>query len=212
MRYLIVGGGLLIAGPWFGVCLVIWQDRLAMWLTALPVWLVVSSLIAIWLHLPMVQHERQSHITDIERLKTDAHQLRQARLSQTERDPISVDAEAERRYRWHRFWSDCLQYAAECNSFAYRGCFENVLDHKAWRAGFADPLVRARWLEPVQSSIKTKPMPEWTATRMLRELAAGTPPPYPDGEPPEWKQTSRENTQKHSENTSSVFATDVREH
>ena len=201
MRYLIVGGGLLIAGPWFGVALVIWQDRPAIWLTALPVWLVVSSLIAVWLHLPMVQHEQEIHRTEIERLKTQAHHLQQERKPQAERESLSVDAEAERQYRWHRFWSDCLQYAAERNSFAYRGCFENVLDYQAWRIGFADPMVHARWIEPIQSSIKTKPMPEWTATRMLRELAAGTPPPYPAGEPPEWKQTSRENTANVSRNT-----------
>jgi len=208
MRVIIIGGGLLVAGCWFGVAVVGWQDAPIIWLTALPAGLVASTLIAIYLHLPQVQHERQSHLTDIERLKTDAHQQRQARLPKSERDPISVDAEAERYYRWHRFWSDCLQYAAECNSFAYRGCFENAMDYQAWRVGFADPLVRARWIEPIQSSIKTKPMPGWTATRMLRELAAGTPPPYPDGEPPEWKQTAVQNTQKHSENTQTVFATD----
>src|SRR3990172_816072 len=208
MRVIIIGGGLLVAGCWFGVALVGWQDAPVIWLTALPAGLVASTLIAIYLHLPMVQHEQEIHRTEIERLKTQAHHLQQERIPQSQRDPISVDAEAERQYRWHRFWSDCLQYAAECNSFAYRGCFENVLDYQAWRAGFADPLVRARWVEPIQSSIKTKPMPEWTATRMLRELGAGTPPPYPDGEPPDWKQTSRENTQKHSENTSTVFATD----
>src|SRR3989304_8050699 len=87
MRYLIFGGGLLIAGPWFGVALVIWQDRPAIWLTALPVWLVVSSLIAVWLHLPMVQHEQEIHRTEIERLKTQAHHLQQERKPQAERDP-----------------------------------------------------------------------------------------------------------------------------
>ena len=208
MRYPIIAGGLLFAGVWFGIALVGWQTSPVIWMTALPVWIVTSSLIAIWLYWPMVRHEREIHHTEIERLKTQAHHLQQERIPQSQREPLSLDAEAERRYRWHRFWSDCLQYAAECNSFAYRGCFENVLDYQSWRVGFADPLVRARWIEPVQSSIKTKPMPEWTATRMLRELAAGSPPPYPTGEPPEWKQTASQNTSKRSENTSQVFATD----
>lgn len=209
MRYLIIGGGFAVSGCWFGVALVAWQDNPIMWLTAIPAWIVTSSLIAIWLHWPQVQHEREIHHTEIERLKTDAYQLRQQRIPLAEREPLSVDAEAERQFRWHRFWSACLQYAAECNSFAYRGCFENILAYQDWRAGFADPLVRARWLEPIQSSVKTRPMPEWTATRMLSALASGTPPPYPDNEPPEWKQTVTENTAKHSENTSTVFATDI---
>lgn len=209
MRIIIIAGGLLVAGVWFGVCLVIWQEVSVIWLTALPAGLIASMLIAIYLHLPLVQHERQIHLTEIERQKTDAYHLQQARIPQSQREPLSVDAEAERQFRWHRFWSACLQYAAECNSFAYRGCFENILAYQDWRSGFADPLVRARWLEPIQSSIKTKPMPEWTATRMLAALSAGNPPPYPGGEPPEWKQTVSENTQKHSENTSSVFATDI---
>src|SRR3972149_7720058 len=148
MRVIIIGGGLLVAGFWFGVALVGWQDAPVIWLTALPAGLVASTLIAIYLHLPMVQHEQEIHRTEIERLKTQAHHLQQERIPQSQRDPIAADAEAERRYRWHRFWSDCLQYAAECNSFAYRDCFEKVMRWEDWRYQFGAPLVKARWLEP----------------------------------------------------------------
>lgn len=200
MRYLIIGGGLLIAGPWFCIAIIGWQTQPIIWLTALPAWAVTSSLIAIYLHWPAVQHERQIHLTEIERQKTDAYRLAQERKPKAERDPVSVDAEAERQYRWHRFWGRCVQYAIENgNSFSYRGCFENILDYPGWRVAFADPLVRARWLDPVQKSIRTVPGEGWTGVRMLAELSAGKPPPYPGGEPPEWKQTGAENTTKHGE-------------
>lgn len=211
MRVIIWSGGLLFGGLVLGVCLVAWQQTPIIWLLSIPAGIVSGTLIAIVLHWPAVQHERQIHLTEIERQKTSAYHLAQERIPQAQREPLSVDAEAERHYRWHRFWAQCLQYAAENgDTFSWRNCFERILpEHSDWRYLFAGPLVKAGWLEPVQASIKTKPMPGWTATRMLTELSAGTPPPYPNGEPPSWKQTGAENTQKHSENTSTVFATDI---
>ena len=199
MRYASFGLGAVITGLYLCIVAAFLRGHPEAWLFAFPIFLIATGLTSIALHWPEIKHERQIHITDTERLLTEAHKSQQERLPKSERQPMSVDGEAERQYRWHRFWSACLSYAHEQNSFAYRGCFENILAYEDWRRGLADPLVRARWLEPVQSSIKTKPMPDWSAARMLAELAAGSPPPYPDSEPPEWKQTASQNTGKHSE-------------
>jgi hypothetical protein len=210
MKAVSLAGGLVVAGLYLCIVAAVRPMRESgeAWAFAAPIFLIAWGAVAIALNWPTVQHERQVHLTDIERLRTEAYKFKQDRAPRGEREAVGVDAEAERQFRWHRFWSACLTYANEQGSFAYRGCFENILKYEDWRRGLADPLVRARWLEPVQSSIKTKPMPEWTATRMLAELAAGAPPPYPTDEPPTWKQTSAENTQKHSENAGTVFATD----
>jgi len=211
MRAVIFATGAVVAGLYLCVVAAVARGNYGAWLFALPVYLITSGLVAVALHWPAVQHEREIHITEIERLRTDAYHLQQERKPAAEREPVTVDAEAERRYRWHRFWSDCLQYAADNNSFSFRGCFEKVLRWEDWRHLFAAPLVKALWLEPIQASIKTKPMPGWTPVLMLRELAAGSPPPYPAGEPPDFKQMTSQNTGKHSENTQTVFATEVRQ-
>ncbi len=71
MRYAILGGGFAVSGCWFGVALVGWQNQPVIWLTAIPVWIVVSSLIAVWLHWPQVKHERAIHTREAERLQTE---------------------------------------------------------------------------------------------------------------------------------------------
>src|SRR5574341_1262370 len=138
MRIIIWSGGLLVAGVWFGVCLVSWQDSPVIWLTALPAGFVASALVAVYLHLPLVQHERQTHLTEIERLRTEAHHSQQERLPKAEHDPVSVDAEAERQFRWHRFWSDALEYAAE-HGFHYRNNFDRIIRYEGWYSGLAMP-------------------------------------------------------------------------
>jgi hypothetical protein len=207
MRAVIFATGAVVAGLYLCVVAAAARGNYGAWLFALPVYLITSGLVAVALHWPAVQHEREIHITEIERLRTDAYHLQQARKPAAEREPVTVDAEAERQYRWHRFWSDCLEYASE-NGFHFRNNFDRVLRYEGWYNGFAIPMVKAGWLRPIAQAIRTEPMPEWTATKMLRELAAGSPPPYPIGEPPEWKQTASQNTGKHSENTQTVFATD----
>lgn len=164
------------------------------------VFVIITSLTVITLSWPEVYRQITAQLAEADRNKADSRQYRQMWTGEKAKAAQSTeaDAEAERQYRWHRFWSDALEYAAE-NGFHYRGNFDKILRYEGWYGGMAMPFVRAGWLRPVAQAIRTEPAEGWTATRMLRELAAGTPPPYPDGEPPEWKQTARQNTPKHGE-------------
>src|SRR3990167_4516907 len=173
---------------------------------ALPVWVIASSLTYIVLCWPSVWHEMMIHYAAGQREKTEGWKAKRERDGKSIPPPdVDVDAEAERRYRWHRFWSDCLDYASE-NGFHYRNNFDRLLRYEGWYGGFAVPMVKAGWLRPIAQSIRTEPMDGWTAVRMLRELAAGVPPPYPIDEPPDWKQTAAKNTEIHSE--TNVFASE----
>ena len=187
MRYLIIGGGLLIAGPWFGVALVVWQDRPAIWLTALPVWLVMSSLIAIWLHLPMVQHERNVHLTDIERLKLDAHRYRQERearpaVSAYLTPQVIVLSDHDR--AWRHWLIRCAIESERVGGISWQKMKSFFGDDDKWRV-YVDILERWGKSWPRQARQETFLKPGVTEALLYDLLVGGEiPPALPDGLPP----------------------------
>ena len=219
MRVLIISVGLLVTGLWFGVCVVIWQDGSAIWLTALPAGLVASTLIAIYLHLPQVQHERQSHITDTEYLKTQAHHLRQERIPSrpgliSGQQPTDIHTTA-----WRHFLIRCTVESIRVGKLNYRNGMEEFFnsDQRKWRE-YIDRLVRWEKCWPPNNN-GTFWKPNVMGEDVINLLAAGQmPPALPDYDPPELIPTqhaSVDNTQNTGEtrdqHASTVFATDVRE-
>jgi len=173
---------------------------------ALPVWGIVSSLTYIILLWPRIWHELQSELTEVQRLKTEAHHYRQERearpaVSAYLTPQVTVLSDHDR--AWKHWLIRCAAESERVGGISWQKMKSFFGDDDKWRI-YVDILERWGKSWPRQPRVETFLRPGVT-TALLCDLLVGgeLPPLLPDGPPPvlEQRRQADPQTTDYSEET-----------
>lgn len=126
------------------------------------------------------------HVREMERLRLEAARFRFERtnlaLTAPATQPITLN-HYER--EWREFYAVTLAYCLKHldGDPVYKAGMDGIIDYSSWRR-WAEPLIRAKILEPIYQGSRTRWQEGWSAARLAGQIDAGKLPPCPDEAPP----------------------------